>query len=322
MLPNWLYGWTYRKSVTISRASGRVSSYQMKIKVGRDSNSTGYDVHCEGNVLSTFNDLRFTDYTGKITLPYWIESIDANFLATVWVSFNYIETGNTTFYMYYGNASASAVSSGANTFLFFDHFDSGSSPSAQWATQGTPSVASSEVTLKSAASTWDAIKAASYTIKYCRFRCKAKLTAVQNHMIGLSSAAMSTTFYAVDSEYFLSSPDHSGCVYWTSSHAGAVSTPAYAAEDTNYHLWELLWAPTNCPVSKDDAAATAETVDIASVVIAPRADGAHGASLGNLVVDWLFVSQYLDPEPAFGSWTSQITNTLIPRALPIFLPGI
>jgi len=124
----WLTGWTYRKPVTLSRATGAVTDYQMKLLVGESSGATGEDVDCGGLCLSTFNDLRFTASDGTTLLDYWIESVSGatpNQLATVWVEFDSIGTGDTTFYMYYGNAAASAVSSGANTFISFDDFERG-----------------------------------------------------------------------------------------------------------------------------------------------------------------------------------------------------
>jgi len=125
---SWLAGWDYRKSITLSRASGAVTNYQMKLLVGESSGATGENVDCGGKCLSTFNDLRFTTSDGTTLLDYWIESISGttpNRLATVWIEFDSIGTGDTTFYMYYGNASASAASNGANTFPFFDDFERG-----------------------------------------------------------------------------------------------------------------------------------------------------------------------------------------------------
>lgn len=125
---SWLSGWPYRKSITLSRASGAVTNYQMKLLVGESSGATGENVDCNGLCLSTFNDLRFTKADGTTLLDYWIESISGtapNQLATIWIEFDSIGTGATTFYMYYGKADASAVSSGANTFLFFDDFERG-----------------------------------------------------------------------------------------------------------------------------------------------------------------------------------------------------
>ncbi|MFA6358678.1 MAG: DUF2341 domain-containing protein, partial [Candidatus Omnitrophota bacterium] len=126
---SWLTGWTYRKSVPLSRASGAVSNYQMKLLLGESSGATGEDVDCGGLCLSTFNDIRFTTSDDETLLDYHIESITGttpNQLATIWIEFNSIGTGDTTFYMYYGKADATAVSNGASTFIKYDDFERGS----------------------------------------------------------------------------------------------------------------------------------------------------------------------------------------------------
>jgi len=85
-------------------------------------------VDCGGLCKSDFSDLRFTTSDGVTLLDYWIELISGttpNQVATVWIEFDSIGTGATTFYMYYGNAGASAVSSGTNTFIAFDDFERG-----------------------------------------------------------------------------------------------------------------------------------------------------------------------------------------------------
>jgi hypothetical protein len=131
----WLTGWTYRKTITLSRPLGAVANYQMKLLVGESSGAVGYDVHCVGHCLSTFDDLRFTTSDGTTLLDYWIESLTGttpNQLATIWVEYDLIGTGDTTFYMYYGNASATAVSNGPNTFIFFDDFLGGSLDTDKW----------------------------------------------------------------------------------------------------------------------------------------------------------------------------------------------
>lgn len=122
---SWLSGWNYRKSITISRASGAVTNYQMKLLVGESSGSGTNDVHCEGHALPSFNDLRFTASDGTTVLDYWIESISGttpNQVATVWIEFDSIGTGATTFEMYYGNSIANPYSEGYNTFPQFDDF--------------------------------------------------------------------------------------------------------------------------------------------------------------------------------------------------------
>lgn len=131
----WLSGWEYRKDITLARASGLVTNYQMKLLVGESSGATGENVDCGGKCLSSFNDLRFTNSNGATLLDYWIESITGttpNQLATVWIEFDSIGTSDTQFYMYYGNATASAVSSGANTFILFDDFNDNSLDTNKW----------------------------------------------------------------------------------------------------------------------------------------------------------------------------------------------
>jgi hypothetical protein len=121
-----LAGWSYRKSITLSRASGAVSNYQMKLLVGESSGATGEDVDCGGNCATDFDDIRFTKSDGTTLLDYWIESISGatpNQLATIWVEFDSIGTSATTFYMYYGHADAAAYSNGANTFILFEDFN-------------------------------------------------------------------------------------------------------------------------------------------------------------------------------------------------------
>ncbi|MCJ7829394.1 MAG: DUF2341 domain-containing protein [Dehalococcoidia bacterium] len=116
----WLTGWNYRKPITVSNGS---ADYQTKVLVGESSGAVGEEVDCGGHVAADFDDLRFTAADGTTLLDYWIESITGatpNCLATVWVQNN--ATPDTTIYMYYGGTQT-AVSSGANTFIFHDHFD-------------------------------------------------------------------------------------------------------------------------------------------------------------------------------------------------------
>ena len=102
---SWLSNWNYRKSITLSRASGVVTNYQMKLLVGESAGATGEDVDCNSHCQSGFNDIRFTTSDGITLLDYWVESITGispNQLATIWIKFDSIGTDATTFYMYYG----------------------------------------------------------------------------------------------------------------------------------------------------------------------------------------------------------------------------
>jgi len=139
---DWLQGWTYRKAVNLSRASGAITNYQMKLLVGESSGASGETVDCNGHVQADFDDLRFTTADGITLLDYWIESITGttpNQLATVWIEIDSIGTDATTFYMYYGKTDATAYSNFDNTFIFGDTFLSTSLDTSRWpSTVGSP----------------------------------------------------------------------------------------------------------------------------------------------------------------------------------------
>jgi hypothetical protein len=125
-------GWTYKKSVPLSRASGAVTNYQMKLTVYRSSGTDGAGVVYIGtDCEADYKDLRFTASDGTTLLDYWIESYDAS-SAVIWIEFDSIGTSATTFYMYYGNSGASAYSNGVNTFILFDDFNDNSLDTNKW----------------------------------------------------------------------------------------------------------------------------------------------------------------------------------------------
>ncbi len=86
------------------------------------------EAHCQAD----FDDLRFTTSAGDALLDYWIENSATcvgDGYADCWVETDTIAqmtslTEHTHYYLYYGNAAATAVSSGTNTFVQFDNFDS------------------------------------------------------------------------------------------------------------------------------------------------------------------------------------------------------
>jgi hypothetical protein len=123
---SWLSGWKYRKKLTIANSGAALTDYQLKFTINRSSGSdSGYTVYTVSKCLENYNDIRFTKSDGTTLLDYWIESATAA-SAVIWVKVDTLAaSGTTDIYIHYGNSSASAVSSGANTFIFFDNFDDG-----------------------------------------------------------------------------------------------------------------------------------------------------------------------------------------------------
>ena len=134
--PDWLSGWSYRKSHVINNATGAGTNYQMNITV---VNGTGTDsgsiVYINNKTRSDFGDVRFTDNDEVTLLDCWIESLYTGINATFFFEVaDDLSTVAVTIYVYYGKADATTTSNGANTFLFFDDFNraDGNLDDANW----------------------------------------------------------------------------------------------------------------------------------------------------------------------------------------------
>jgi hypothetical protein len=70
------------------------------------------------------SDVRVTDGSGTLALPFWVEAWNAVAQrATIWVKVPSVPAGGTTVYLYYGNPAATMAGSGAATFDIYDGFE-------------------------------------------------------------------------------------------------------------------------------------------------------------------------------------------------------
>ncbi len=128
--------WDYSHSVGLSAATPS-ANYPVQLTL-----TEGVDGFSHANAQANGEDLRFYDGNGN-ALDYWIEDWNSGGSSTVWVEV--ADAGTSAIELYYGNAAATAQSSGSNTFAFFDDFSDGSVGSlpAGWtlapdALDGTP----------------------------------------------------------------------------------------------------------------------------------------------------------------------------------------
>jgi len=127
--------WAYRKQITLSNSGNALTDYQVMFTVYRSTGTdSGTTVYVGTKCQEDYDDIRFTDTSGTV-LSYWIESSDSS-SATIWVKFPSIPAGSSTWYLYYGNASATAVSNGDATFQFFDDFPGTTLDTSKWNTPG------------------------------------------------------------------------------------------------------------------------------------------------------------------------------------------
>lgn len=301
----WMDGWSYRKWLTVSRASGAVTNYQMKLLVGESSGAIGEDVDCGGHCLSTFNDLRFTKADGITLLDYWIESISGttpNQLATVWIEFDSIGTDATTFYMYYGKADAAAASNGANTFIFFDHFDgdlskwSGDTAYASIASSILSMVGPSTPAVKSIKSTTNAGK------NTFAFRTYGKLKQLLNSYdtIGVASSDddhQASIYNEANTKVLYSKDGTTGsnvASNWTSDSYKLFDILVVGGSSSRYfeNGVELTGSPkTSYPPNSSSMYARFLAYGTTSVVKS----------------DWVLLRNYEATEPAWGSWGTEET---------------
>ena len=109
--------WDYNQTLYIDNA---VNSYQMRLNISYSDNNGDFD--CDGNCQADFDDIRFVDIDGSTNLSYWIEETVNSDYCIFWVKAPSDATTDESIKMYYGNGTVSDVSSGPNTFLFYDDF--------------------------------------------------------------------------------------------------------------------------------------------------------------------------------------------------------
>ncbi|RLE75674.1 MAG: hypothetical protein DRZ80_02395 [Thermoprotei archaeon] len=109
---NWLTGWNYRRTITITENSGNtLTNYQIKIVL----TTTNFDY---SHANSDGSDIRFTDSDGTTQLSYWIESWNPSGTSIIWVKVPEIPANSEKkIYIYYGNPSAQSESNVINTFI-------------------------------------------------------------------------------------------------------------------------------------------------------------------------------------------------------------
>lgn len=301
----WLSGWTYRKSVTLSRVSGAITNYQMKLLVGESSGATGEAVDCGGLCLSTFDDIRFTTSDGTTLLDYWIESLSGstpNQLATVWIEFDSIGTGATTFYMYYGKADATAYSSGSDTFQFFDDF---SGDLTKWTGDtGSASISSGILTLAGAVGAKYLYSSSSFSGNIA-LRTKANLANADYSQLFMSENPSDATDM-VGMYHDSTQTNHSTHQTFKSGVNRVFSNAAIGFG--SYHIYDIMrfnnvsdTVRTYVDGVQCDTGWSANSVPTVDLAVMLKTVGASSA----VSSDWILVRQYVETEPDWGSWGSE-----------------
>ena len=118
-IPWWNASWQYKTRVRVSNdGSETLTGYQVKIVMDTATLITA------GKMQADCDDIRVVNTDQNAELDFWINPETINTTTTeIWAKVA-IPSSGTTLYVYYGNSSATSASSGADTFEFFDDFES------------------------------------------------------------------------------------------------------------------------------------------------------------------------------------------------------
>lgn len=120
--------YSYRRPITVTNnIASALTDFQIKVTV-----DTSVLVSA-GKMNSDCSDMRFTDSDKTTVLNYFIQNGCNTTSTVVWVKVPNLSASSSQFiYMYYGYPSASATSSGDNTFDFFDDFNGTTIDTTKW----------------------------------------------------------------------------------------------------------------------------------------------------------------------------------------------
>jgi hypothetical protein len=118
--PWWNASWNYEVPVTVTYTGTALTNFQVPVTIDTATLITA------GKMKSDCSDIAFADtnkYSDTSELYYYLEPGSCNRSTTkVWVKIPSL-TANKTIYLYYGNSAATSYSSGANTFVYFNDFE-------------------------------------------------------------------------------------------------------------------------------------------------------------------------------------------------------
>lgn len=313
-------GWKYRKSMILSRPSGGITNYQMKLLVADTSSATDENVDCNGHCLASFSDLRFTKADGTTLLDYWVESVSCltpNQIATVWVKLDSIGTTDTTFYMYYGNSGASSVSNGINTFTFFDDFDGSSIDTNKWyhwMSNGSYTIGNSNLSITGGADVYEAWGCKYQYGQGYAFKSKVKINndiatpGIDVCIFGIDdrSATGSHTGTGVDGAIIQNAPSN---IYLNKKENNATSSNRSDAL-TNYSILDIIVDGTN------GVKYSVNSVEKANITTNEPQDDCgiifySNSSSRTVTIDWALVRKWYATEPSWGTWGAEETRTKI-----------
>lgn len=307
-IPNLLHaqgpgaGWNYYRVVTLSPAT-TLANQQVEVTLAAGQYT---------NMKSDGSDLRFYDNANN-NCEYWIESWNNTGTSTIWVKVP--TSGSDALVLYYGNASATAVSNGSATFDFFDDFI-GSSLGTNWqqnTSGGSVSVSAGIATITcSTNSTGQAYISSEYTPAGTSYLLEAKHQegAYNRNRFYASNSLFGGSPTGFDYGYFSenTTAQSSAKIFWN-----GYPTSTSMTSNTNYLTqWRITDGSTYNWYTYLYSSGAAVTNGSRTTTVAGNMRyitfGVTEVSGTTTKLDWVRLRQYVATEPA-ATIGSQTSNT-------------
>jgi PKD repeat protein len=289
--------WDYGKEFTINNTGSELTNYQVMFTVNRSAGSdSGTTVYLNSKCEEDYDDIRFVGADDTTAYNYWIESSSST-VASIWVNFTSLPTGNTTIYLYYGNSGASAVSDGYATFPVFDDFLGSAVDTDVWTVTGSPTVSGGILTVPSAG----ICSKTGFGTNYC-YRSRANLPNNANCNTGFGCGG---TYWAlIQGNYPTGSTMNSrSCL------DGSNEETTNLGATTGYNIFEIKRnAATSIYFSINDVLKATHTSMIPSISLYPSSSSNSGVTS---YVDWILVRKYTATEPTISAWGSEEARSTV-----------
>ncbi len=306
-----LPGWIYYQRITLNNPSGQVlDNYAVAVTLDTQA------LISQGKLQAGCEDLRFTDENGRDLLPYWIESGCGTISTNLWVKVAAISGVSKEIYVYYGNTVAPAASSGPSTFLLFDDFNDDSLNSDLW----TASVGGTGIFSESGGNavlhTGAGLSSNAEILGKSRFgpnvamRFRANLSAYQNYdhkVMGFLDGNIGYSPPSANGVYFRGEDNN----FQTQTSISTGATPSvplnfYNFSYPTYSLWDIKWLASAVTFFRNGSLFSTHASRIPGSTLPHFGLNTHslftpGAAL-DMNLDWVFIRQYVDSEPAVSAF--------------------
>jgi len=330
----WLSGFQYRKAHVISTSTSAGTDYQIRLTVHYATNTdSGEDVYLNGHSRTDFGDVRFTDDDGTTELDYWMEEYATSATSTFWVEVtDDLSSLDQTIYIYYGSSTASTTSNGTSTFVLFDDFIGATIDTEKWlefednpdnayvyqdnnlfllTTTGAAGVFY-EAGVKSQ-STWGPGKSIRYRHRYTHPDTDGNVIWYYGFSDTYSQLTSAIQNCVMRFGSYYDPGGYKSQVSALTKRDGTGASYSDLRSTSSFMVFETKWASSRVEFYESDVlewSTTNTTYIPATNTIFALLQIGKGAGTDDRTdeVDWIFVRNYVYPEPSHGDWGNEEEN--------------